>query len=72
MTGSALPSSVVFINLAEVKRRTTLSTTTIWRLVRKGAFPAPISLSPNRKAWSSAAVEKWEAAKLGVDPEKAA
>jgi len=31
--------------------RTTLSRTTIWRMVRAGTFPAPLKISKNRIAW---------------------
>ncbi|WP_426039468.1 helix-turn-helix transcriptional regulator [Brevundimonas sp. DC300-4] len=45
---------------AEVSRRTTLSRTTLWRLVRAQVFPAPIKLGAgNRIAFSEEAVGNW-------------
>jgi prophage regulatory protein len=44
--------------------RTSLSRTTLWRLVRRSEFPAPIQVSPNRIAWSEAAVKSWIASKM--------
>jgi prophage regulatory protein len=48
---------------AVVTDRTSLSRTTIWRMVRRGEFPAPIQISPGRVAWSEAAVDAWIASK---------
>lgn len=40
---------------------TSLSATTIWRLVQKGDFPRPSRISPGRVGWSECAVQKWMA-----------
>ncbi len=42
-----------------VSARTSLSRTTIWRMVRKGQFPAPIPLSDNRIGWPESAITAW-------------
>jgi prophage regulatory protein len=39
------------IRWAEVKKRTGLSRTTIWREVRARRFPPPVSMSPGTSAW---------------------
>jgi prophage regulatory protein len=39
------------IRWPEVKKRTGLSRTTIWREVRAGRFPPPVSMSPSTSAW---------------------
>ena len=39
------------IRLPEVKRKTGLSRTTIWREVRAGRFPPPVEMSPGTRAW---------------------
>ena len=33
--------------------------TTLWRKVRSSDFPAPRSLSSNRKAWLASEIEAW-------------
>jgi prophage regulatory protein len=43
----------------EVCELTTLSRTTIWRLRKKGAFPAEIRLSNGRIAWRARDVSAW-------------
>jgi len=35
------------------------SASTLWRKVRRGAFPAPIKVSPNVTAWRVRDVRKW-------------
>ena len=47
-----------------VQDRTSLSRTTIWRLIRQGNFPQPIRITNRRIAWSEAAVSVWIAAKM--------
>ena len=44
--------------------RTSLSRTTLWRMVRKGEFPKPVQVSPGRIAWPERAVSAWIASKL--------
>ena len=40
--------------------RLPLSPTTIWRMVKRGEFPAPIKLSEKCTAWKLADIEAWE------------
>lgn len=42
-----------------VMEKTSLSRTTLWRLVKRREFPAPAKLSPGRVGWSANAVEDW-------------
>ena len=49
-----------------VTDRTSLSRTTIWRLVRRGEFPKPITVSPGRVAWSEAEVNAWIVARASA------
>jgi prophage regulatory protein len=44
---------------AEVRELTKLSATTIWREIRAGRFPAPVVLSPNRRAFRTADIDCW-------------
>lgn len=36
-----------------------VSASTLWRLVRKGQFPAPVKLSANVTAWRAEDVAQW-------------
>lgn len=36
---------------------------TIWRWVREGRFPSPVSLGPNCKRWKGSDVDAWENAR---------
>jgi prophage regulatory protein len=51
--------SLGFYDKKTVTNLTTLSTTTLWRRVREGTFPAPIVISKGRVAWDRGAVDKW-------------
>jgi prophage regulatory protein len=55
--------------MREVCARTSLSRTTLWRLTRSGAFPAPILISGIRKAFVSAEIEGWIESKMLDRPE---
>lgn len=54
--------------LHEVIRATSLSKATIYRLLQKSAFPAPLRLSPRRVAWRAEDISAWRA---GFSPEAA-
>ncbi len=45
----------------DVFRLVTLSRTTIWRRVREGTFPAPVSLGSTRIAWRESDIAAWMA-----------
>ncbi len=48
-----------FIKLAEVKTRTTLSTSEIYRRIAAGTFPAQVTLGPKSVVWIEAEVLAW-------------
>ena len=52
-------SSERIIRSQEVKEMTSLSRTTIWRLERKGKFPARVALSEKNVGWRLSDVEEW-------------
>ena len=54
-----IPEEVRYLPAKAVVRATSLSRTTLWRLSRTGAFPAPYPLSPGRVGWSEAEVRQW-------------
>lgn len=47
------------LRIKDVVTKTTLSRTTIYRLVADGKFPAPTRLSHRVSVWQSLAVEQW-------------
>lgn len=57
MSSAQRPTSL--LAPATVYERTTLSRTTVWRMVRLGEFPAPVRVSRNRIAWFEADIEAW-------------
>ena len=56
------------IRLDTVRARTGLSRSTIYRMVAKGQFPAPVQLSANRVAWMEGAVQGWKNQQAGGPP----
>ena len=48
-----------FLKIRDVVSETSLSRTTIYRLIAKGQFPAPIQVSTQRVAWPEHAVQAW-------------
>jgi prophage regulatory protein len=49
----------VFLRINEIKARTGLSRSTIWRLERDGLFPARKRLSKRAVGWSSSEIAVW-------------
>lgn len=43
----------------EVEQLTSMSRTSIYRMMDKGQFPKPIRLSPNRVGWISEDIDNW-------------
>lgn len=45
----------------EVRRRTTLSDSALYRLIERGQFPRPVQLNPNGRsvAWVETEVDQW-------------
>lgn len=52
-------SSSNLLSLKTVMQKTSLSRTTIWRLVRDRVFPSAVQVSPNRIAWRTQDVDDW-------------
>jgi prophage regulatory protein len=53
------------VRLPEVKRRTGLSTATIYRKMGRGEFPTRVQLSANVVAWYESDIGRWVADPLG-------
>jgi prophage regulatory protein len=49
----------VLLRLGDVQRRVGLRRSTIYELVRRGAFPPPIRLGRRCSAWVGVEVDRW-------------
>ncbi len=56
-----------FLNVADVLNITSFSESTLWRKVKAGTFPKPVTLSKRRVGWREADVMKWADKLDGVD-----
>lgn len=65
MPEAGTPPTGRLIPWAEVRTRTGLSRTTVWRLQQNGAFPSPVRLSPGRVGWLEGEVAEWTRGLLG-------
>lgn len=61
---SAPSDSDRLIQVREVIRLTSLSRTSIHRMVAAGRFPRPLKIGASRRAWSLLAVRRWIAERL--------
>ena len=59
MGEKARPAGGVMLRFPDVMMRVGLSRTTIWRRIRAGEFPAPISLGKNSVGWPSIWIDDW-------------
>ena len=50
---------IALLGLSRVKDRTSLSKTTIYRLVSENKFPRPYQLTLRRVAWREADISAW-------------
>jgi prophage regulatory protein len=58
-SGPANEHAIRFIRDAEVRHRTGLSRSTIWRLEQADRFPARRKISARAVAWLESEVERW-------------
>jgi len=56
-----------YLSLPQVRKLTTLSSSTIYRLTKEDEFPKPRSLSNRRKAWLESDIKKWIKQRGGSD-----
>jgi prophage regulatory protein len=55
-----------FLRLPAVAERTGYSGTTIWRKVKIGEFPKPVSIGANATAWIEREVDAWVQSKISA------
>ena len=59
-------ASAQFIRLPQVKEITSLSKSSIYRLMEDGDFPKQVSLGARSVAWVKSQVEDWCAEKVAI------
>lgn len=57
---------VTLLKRDAVTARTALPKSSIYALIAKGDFPAPVRLTAKAVAWSSAAVDAWIAGRIAA------
>ena len=71
-TLSPAPAAYVLLRLPQVKARTGLSRSEIYRRVQSGDFPAPVKLGERASAWPEHEVIAWCEARIAERDAKAA
>lgn len=66
--GSEMTDSL--LRLPEVKARTGLGKTEIYRQAKQGSFPSPRRISHKVSVWTASAVDAWVRSKLDAESEE--
>ncbi len=69
---AALPVAMKFINPKTAVALTSLSRRTLQRETRRGSFPVPVRIGPQRIAYVEAEVSAWLVAQAGARLKRAA
>lgn len=64
--------ALILERLPQVKARTGLSRSELYRRIVAGDFPAPIKLGERASAWNAAEVDSWITGRIAVRDAKAA
>lgn len=59
MNAAQIPDDVEFIKIAEVRKMTGLSTSTIYERMLAKQFPRQVKLGPRAVAWVKSEVQAW-------------
>ena len=59
-----MESQTILLSKAKVVEITSLSYTTIWRMIRKGEFPNSVKASMGRGAWRKQDIDDWIAKRI--------
>lgn len=59
-----MSSQEIFLRIRSVSAKVGLARSTIYMLIQRGDFPAPIKLGGRASAWSSSEVEQWQQARI--------
>ena len=58
--------SRAILRLPDVKERTGLSRSSIYKLVAEGTFPRPVHLGPRAVGWVESEIEDWLTARIDL------
>jgi prophage regulatory protein len=61
-----------FMRERDVIAVTSLSHATLWRAMKNGRFPRPVSISPGRVGWRESAIVAWQQNPTAWQPTEAA
>ena len=64
MTELTKDDAICFMTCKEIKERTGLGRSTIYRMMKDGEFPRPVKLYKRRVAWPVAAFNIWAQGKI--------
>jgi prophage regulatory protein len=56
--------SGIFVRSKQLSKELNVSRTTLWRMVKKGELPPPITLSANIVGWRKVDIDSWLANKV--------
>ncbi|WP_018144886.1 AlpA family transcriptional regulator [Thioalkalivibrio sp. AKL6] len=56
--------------MPDVRRRTGLSRSTIYRLIQEGRFPKPIKIGDRASAWPASVIDRWIAERVSDGGDK--
>jgi len=54
----------------QLSQRIPLKRTQVWRLIKRGKFPAPIKIGERRSAWRSDTIDLWIAEREAAQKDK--
>ena len=60
-----MPENYKLLRRPDVSRKLNISKTEIYRLIRRGAFPAPHKLSERVSVWNEGDIDAWLSRKFG-------
>lgn len=72
VTSAPLPGDLILERLPQVRARTGLSRSEIYRRIALGEFPAPIKLGLRASAWSKQEIDAWIAERIAARGAKGA
>ncbi len=62
----AVMAADAFLRLPQVLALAGLSSTQVYTLIKSGAFPKPVVLGPNARAWRLSEIKGWQAARIAA------
>ena len=66
MNAAQIPDDVEFIKIAEVRKITGMSTSTIYERMLANQFPKQVKLGPRSVAWVKSEVQAWAKAMISA------